>query len=86
MERQHEGNDGARFANRLDAPEVPFVDFPLDEEINQEEDGNATIELSSDDEDEASQSTLSERIEPLGQDQENPVSYTHLTLPTILLV
>ena len=63
------GYNANGLANRMAGPVQPFVDFPLDHEIQEEhevhdvpddEDLNETVDLTSDSEDEMEQSTLSE--------------------------
>ena len=44
MEGPDEGNHG--LINRLDAPPVPVVDFPLPQDVNDE--ANRTVDISSD--------------------------------------
>ena len=63
------GYNANGLANRLAEPAQPFVDFPLNPEIQEDnevhdvpddEDLNETVDLTSDSEDEMEQSTLAE--------------------------
>ena len=81
MEDDGENNNGNRLANRLDAPPIPFVDFPLrdasqdqnqdqgnDSHVqNQGDDSHSTIIVSEDEEEMNQQETLGERVGPDGQ-------------------
>ena len=80
MEGPDEGNHG--LINRLDAPPVPVVDFPLPQDVNDE--ANRTVDISSDEEDEELQATLGERVRPEGQASVmQPAGYSDPTFEVI---